>query len=85
LTSQTFITALETCHKLRDEEKDRRMTDIVTSFIPCSAKLPVIALFAGALMGGAWWVAPVAYFLGVAAVVVSGLILKKSKIVNVKF
>jgi len=62
-----------------EEEKDRRMTVIVTSFIPCSAKLPVIALFAGALMGGAWWVAPSAYFLGIAAVVVSGLILKKTK------
>jgi ferrous iron transport protein B len=56
------------------------MTIITTSFIPCSAKLPVIAMIAGALFGGAAWVAPSAYFVGIAAVVLSGLILKKTKL-----
>jgi ferrous iron transport protein B len=56
------------------------MTIITTSFIPCSAKIPVIAMIAGALFGGAAWVAPSAYFVGIAAVVVSGLILKKTKL-----
>ncbi|MEG1537891.1 MAG: nucleoside recognition domain-containing protein, partial [Clostridiales bacterium] len=59
---------------------DRRMTIMTTTFIPCGAKLPVIALIAGALFDGAWWVAPSAYFLGVAAIVISGLILKKTKL-----
>ncbi|NCC86439.1 MAG: ferrous iron transport protein B [Clostridia bacterium] len=63
-----------------EQDRDRKMTIITTSFIPCSAKLPIIALIAGALFGGAWWVAPVAYFIGVASVVVSGIILKKTKI-----
>lgn len=62
-----------------EEENDRRMTVIVTSFIPCGAKLPVIGMFAGALAGGALWVAPSAYFLGIVAVIISGLILKKTK------
>ncbi len=62
-----------------ENESDRRMTVITTSFVPCSAKLPVIALIASALFGGAWWVAPSAYFIGIAAVVVSGIILKKTK------
>ena len=62
-----------------EEERDRRMTITVTSFIPCGAKLPIIALIAGALFGGAWWVAPSAYFLGIFAVIVSGIILKKTK------
>ena len=61
-----------------ENEPERRMTVITTSFIPCGAKLPVIALIAGAFFGGAWWVAPVCYFIGIAAVVVSGLILKKT-------
>lgn len=61
-----------------EEERDRRMTIILTSFIPCGAKLPVIALFAGAILGGALWVAPAAYFLGIVAVILSGLILKKT-------
>lgn len=61
-----------------EEESDRRMTVILTSFIPCGAKLPVIALFAGAIAGDALWVAPAAYFLGIAAVILSGLILKKT-------
>ena len=57
---------------------DRKMTIITTTFIPCGAKLPVIALFSGALFGGAWWVAPSAYLLGISAIVVSGIILKKT-------
>ena len=63
-----------------ENERDRRMTIITTSFIPCSAKLPVIAMIAGALFGGASWVAPSAYFMGIVAVVLSGLILKKTKL-----
>ncbi len=63
-----------------ENERDRRMTIITTSFIPCSAKIPVIALIAGNLFGGAWWVAPSAYFVGVTAVVVSGIMLKKTKL-----
>lgn len=62
-----------------ENERDRRMTIITTTFIPCGAKLPVIAMIAGALFGGAWWVAPSAYFIGVGAIVISGLILKKTK------
>lgn len=62
-----------------EQERDRKMTIITTSFIPCGAKLPIIALIAGALFNGAWWVAPSAYFIGVAAVIVSGIILKKTK------
>lgn len=59
--------------------RDRRMTIITTSFIPCGAKIPIIALIAGAIFKGAWWVAPTAYFAGIAAVVISGIILKKTK------
>ncbi|MBQ3064264.1 MAG: ferrous iron transport protein B [Clostridia bacterium] len=62
-----------------ESEADRRMTVITTSFVPCGAKLPVIALIAGALFEGAWWVAPLAYFIGIVAVVASGLLLKKTK------
>jgi ferrous iron transport protein B len=62
-----------------ESERDRRMTVITTTFIPCSAKLPIIALIAGALFGGAAWIAPSAYFLGIAAIIVSGIILKKTK------
>mgnify|MGYP000904882537 CR=1 FL=1 len=62
-----------------ENERDRRMTIMTTSFIPCGAKMPIVALIAGALFGGAWWVAPSAYFIGVAAVIVSGIILKKTK------
>ncbi|HCL80483.1 MAG TPA: ferrous iron transport protein B [Synergistaceae bacterium] len=62
-----------------ENERDRRMTVMTTSFIPCGAKMPIVALFAGAIFGGAWWVAPAAYFIGVAAVVVSGIILKKTR------
>ena len=62
-----------------ENEKDRRMTIMTTSFIPCGAKMPIIGLIAGALLGGAWWVAPAAYFVGVAAVIISGIMLKKTK------
>ena len=62
-----------------ESEGDRRMTVITTSFMPCSAKLPFIALIAGAVFGGAWWVAPSAYFLGIAAIILSGLILKRTR------
>lgn len=62
-----------------EQERDRRMTIMTTSFIPCGAKMPIIALIAGALFGGAWWLAPLAYFIGVAAVILSGIILKKTK------
>ena len=62
-----------------ENERDRRMTIMTTTFIPCGAKLPIIALIAGALFGNAWWVAPSAYFIGVAAIIISGIILKKTK------
>lgn len=62
-----------------ENDRDRKMTVMTTTFIPCSAKLPIIALIAGALFGGAWWVAPSAYFIGIAAIVISGIILKKTK------
>lgn len=61
-------------------DKDRQMTIITTPFIPCSAKLPVIALIAGAIFKGAWWVAPSAYFLGIGSVLISATILKKIRI-----
>ena len=62
-----------------ENERDRRMTVMTTTFIPCGAKLPIIALIAGALFGGAWWVAPSAYFVGIAAIVISGIMLKKTR------
>lgn len=62
-----------------ENERDRRMTIITTTFIPCGAKLPIIALIAGALFNGAAWVAPSAYFVGIAAIICSGIILKKTK------
>lgn len=62
-----------------ENERDRRMTIMTTTFIPCGAKLPIIALIAGALFDGAWWVAPSAYFVGIGAIIVSGIILKKTK------
>ncbi len=62
-----------------ENDRDRKMTIMTTTFIPCGAKLPIIGLIAGALFGGAWWVAPSAYFVGVAAIVCSGIILKKTK------
>ena len=63
-----------------ENDRDRKMTIITTTFIPCSAKLPIVALIAGALFGGAWWVAPSAYFVGVIAIIVSGIILKKTQL-----
>ena len=62
-----------------ENEKDRRMTMITTTFMPCGAKLPVIALIAGFLMGGSWWFAPIMYFLGIAIIIISCIILKKTK------
>lgn len=62
-----------------ENDRDRKMTIMTTTFIPCGAKLPIIALIAGALLDGAWWVSPSAYFVGIAAIVVSGIILKKTK------
>ena len=63
-----------------ENEKDRRMTIMTTTFIPCGAKTPFIAMVAGAIFGGAAWVATSAYFLGIAAIICSGVILKKTKI-----
>lgn len=63
-----------------ENDKDRKMTIITTSFVPCGAKLPIIALIAGALFDGAWWVAPSSYFVGITAVLLSGIILKKTKL-----
>lgn len=62
-----------------ENERDRRMTIMTTTFIPCGAKLPFIAMIAGAIFGGAAWVAPAAYFIGMAAIICSGIILKKTK------
>ncbi len=62
-----------------ENERDRRMTIMTTTFIPCGAKLPIIALIAGALFNNAGWVAASAYFVGVAAIIVSGIMLKKTK------
>lgn len=63
-----------------ENESERRMTVVTTTFIPCGAKVPVIGVFAAALFGGAWWVAPSAYFLGIAAIISSGIMLKKTKL-----
>ena len=63
-----------------ENERDRRMTVMTTCFIPCGAKMPIIGLFAGALFGGSTWVATSAYFIGFAAIVISGIILKKTKL-----
>ena len=62
-----------------ENDRDRKMTIMTTTFIPCGAKLPIIALIAGALFDGAWWVAPSAYFVGITAIICSGIILKKTK------
>ena len=63
-----------------ENDRDRKMTIMTTTFIPCGAKLPFIAMVAGAVFGGAPWVAPSAYFLGIAAIICSGIILKKTKL-----
>ena len=67
--------------KTIENEKDRRMTAMLTTMIPCGAKQPIIALVMGVLIGGsdAWWVAPMFYFLGVFAIIISGIMLKKTK------
>ena len=62
-----------------ENERDRRMTIITTTFIPCGAKLPIVGLIAGALFNNAWWVAASVYFIGIFAIVVSGIMLKKTK------
>ena len=67
--------------KTIENEKDRRMTAMLTTMIPCGAKTPIIALVMGVLIGGsdAWWVAPMFYFMGIAAIIVSAIMLKKTK------
>ncbi|MCI8283765.1 MAG: ferrous iron transport protein B [Firmicutes bacterium] len=62
-----------------ENDRDRKMTVMTTTFVPCGAKLPIIALISGALFGGAAWVAPSAYFIGIAAIICSGIILKKTR------
>lgn len=62
-----------------ENDKDRKLTIMLTTFIPCGAKLPIIALFAGAIFGGASWVAPVIYFLGLFMIIICGIILNKTK------
>ena len=62
-----------------ESDRDRKMTIMTTTFIPCGAKLPIIALIAGALFDGAWWVSPSAYFVGIAAIICSGILLKKTR------
>ena len=63
-----------------ENERDRRMTIMTTTFIPCGAKVPFIAMIAGALFGGSPWVSTSAYFIGMAAIIISGIMLKKSKL-----
>ncbi|MBR6912216.1 MAG: ferrous iron transporter B, partial [Treponema sp.] len=62
-----------------ENERDRRMTIMTTTFIPCGAKVPFIAMIAGAIFGGSSWVATSAYFIGMAAIIISGIMLKKTK------
>lgn len=62
-----------------ESDRDRKMTIMTTTFIPCGAKMPIIALIAAALFDNAWWLAPSAYFIGVAAIICSGILLKKTK------
>ncbi len=62
-----------------ESERDRRMTVMTTCFIPCGAKMPIVGLIAGALFGGSSWIATGAYFIGVAAIIISGIMLKKTK------
>ena len=66
--------------KTIENDNDRRLTIMTATFVPCGAKLPVIALIAGVMMGGAWWMAPLIYFIGIAAVLVAAIILKKTRI-----
>ncbi len=62
-----------------ENDRDRKMTIMTTTFIPCGAKLPIIALIAGAMFHGAWWVSPSAYFIGIVAIICSGILLKKTR------
>ena len=62
-----------------ENDKDRKLTIMLTTFIPCGAKLPIIALFAGAIFGGASWIAPAVYFLGIFMIIICGIILNKTK------
>ena len=62
-----------------ENERDRRMTIMTTTFMPCGAKMPIVGLIAGALFGGSTWVATSAYFIGIAAIIISGIMLKKTK------
>ena len=62
-----------------ENERDRRMTIMTTTFIPCGAKIPFIAMIAGAIFGGSAWVSTSAYFIGMAAIIISGIMLKKTK------
>ncbi len=62
-----------------ESESSRRLTIMTTTFMPCSAKLPIIGLISSAVFGGVWWVAPLAYFMGIASIIISGIILKKTK------
>ena len=62
-----------------ESEASRHLTIMTTTFMPCSAKLPIIALISTAVFGGVWWVAPLCYFMGIASIVVSGIILRKTK------
>ena len=63
-----------------ENDRDRKLTLMTTTFMPCGAKLPIIALFAGALFGGSAWVATSAYFIGMASIIISGIMLKKFKV-----
>ena len=68
-----------TASRTIESHRDRRMTVMTTTFVPCGAKLPIIALIAAAFFDGTWWVAPSAYFLGILSILISGAILKKTK------
>ena len=63
-----------------ENDRDRKMTIMLTTFIPCGAKIPIIALFAGTIFGGASWVAPSVYFLGIIMIIICGILLKKTKL-----
>ena len=65
--------------KTIENDNDRRLTIMTATFVPCGAKLPVIALFSGILLGGVWWMAPLMYFVGIICVIVSAIMLKKTK------
>ncbi|MDR2655541.1 MAG: ferrous iron transport protein B [Oscillospiraceae bacterium] len=78
ISSGCGVPAIMACRTI-ENEKDRRITMMTATFIPCGAKLPVIALMAGSLLGGAWWLSLLMYFLGIIFVIISGLILKRFK------